>query len=99
MAPNQTNVVTSTQGTDAGPNLAQTAPDQPQQHRMRRGVWGLAIFVAAFMAVITYYGFYYPFSAESRSQSTAVIAALAPFTRTPLKRTRPTQLSNAASKN
>ncbi len=91
MTPNQTNVVTSTQGTDAGPNLAQTAPDQPQQHRMRRRVWGLAIFVAAFMAVIVYYGIHSRVSAESRLQARTEQAAIATVTVTQPKRTDQTQ--------
>src|SRR5260370_18769861 len=87
MTPNQTNVVTSTQGTDAGPNLAQTAPDQPQQHRMRRRVWGLAIFVAAFMAVIVYYGIHSRVPAESRLQTRTEQPSVAPVTVPPPKRT------------
>src|SRR5260370_358640 len=91
MTPNQTNVVTSTKGTDVGPKLAQTAPDQPQQHRMRRSVWGLAIFVAAFMAVIVYYGIHSRVSAESRLQARTEQAAIATVTVTQPKRTDQTQ--------
>src|SRR5260370_6756400 len=90
MTPNQTNVVTSTQGTDAGPNLAQTAPDQPQQHRMRRRVWGLAIFVAAFMAGIVYYGIHSPVSAQSRLQTRTEQASIATVTVTHPQRTAQT---------
>src|SRR5260370_16122020 len=91
MTPNQTNVVTSTQGTDAGPNLAQTAPDQPQQHGMRRRVWGLAVFVAAFMAVIVYYGIYSRVSAESRFQTKTEQTAISTVTVTQPKQTEQTQ--------
>ncbi len=79
MTPNQTNVVTSTQGTDAEPNLTQTAPDQPQ-HGIRRRAWGVAVFVAALMAVIIYYGIHSRVSAESRLQARTEEAAISTVT-------------------
>ena len=80
MTPNQPNLVRSTQKTDAEPNLAQTVPDQPQQHGIRRLAWGLAVFVAAFMAVIIYYGIHSRVSAESRLQARTEEAAIVTVT-------------------
>jgi RND family efflux transporter MFP subunit len=80
MTPNQTNVVTSTPGTDAGPDLAQKSPDQPQRRGIRRLSWGLAVFVTAFVAVIVYYGIHSRVSAESRLQARTEEAAIATVT-------------------
>src|SRR5258708_18599781 len=90
MTPNQTNVVTSTQGTDAEPNLTQTAPDQPQ-HGIRRRAWGVAVFVAALMAVIIYYGIHSRVSAESRLQARTEEAAISTVTVTQPKVAAQTQ--------
>jgi RND family efflux transporter MFP subunit len=80
MTSNDTSVATSTQGIDAGPNHAQTALEQPRRHGMRRLAWGRAIFVAAFMAVIIYYGIHSRVSAESRLQAKTEEAAIATVT-------------------
>jgi len=76
MTPNQTNVVTTTPGTDVAPNPAPVAPGQRQQHGIRRLAWGVALFGAAFMAVIIYYGIHSRVSAESRLQAKTEEAAI-----------------------
>src|ERR1700704_4308049 len=76
MTPNQTNVATTTPGRDVAPNSAQTTPGQPQHYGIRRFAWGLAIVVAAFTAIIVYYGIHSRVSAESRLQARTEEAAI-----------------------
>jgi len=91
MTPKRTSAVRSTRQTDAEPNPAQTAPDQRQQHGIHRRTWGLATFVAAFIAAIVYYGIHARVSAESRLQARTEEAAIATVTVTQPKRTDQSQ--------